>query len=453
MNIIIVGCGKVGEAIAGALCSEGHDICVIDRNREVIDSVTYAHDVRGICGDGILYEVLEEAGAKEADMIVATTSHDEVNMLSCIIAKDMGTAKCIARVRDPKQNVHAAYLSQHLGITMTVNPELLASREAGRLILMPSAMEVDTFARGRIDMVQIKLTEDSPICGKPLTKLHSSLQSKILVCAIQRPGVEGAIIPTGTFVPEPGDKVYITATHRDMGTFFREMGLLSEKLKSTLIIGGGRISFYLAEALGQSGVRVKIIEHDHDRCLELAAMLPKTSIVCADGTDQKLLEEEGITSYDSLVALTGIDEDNIIVSLYAKLLGVPKVITKINKPELKEMAEKVGLDSIISPKQLTAEVMLTFVRSAEKTGSSKVRTLYRVADDKAEALEFLVDTKSRVIDIPLSELKTKKNLLIAGIIRQGDVIFPGGSDTIQQGDIVIVVTTNKFINELDGILE
>ena len=453
MNIIIVGCGKVGEAIAGVLCSEGHDICVIDTQREVIDHMTYSYDVRGVCGDGILYEVLEEAGAKDADMLIAATSRDEVNMLSCIIAKDMGASRCIARVRDPKQNVHAAYLSEHLGITMTVNPELLASREAGRLILMPSATEVDTFARGRIDMVQIKLTEGSPICGLPLTKLHSSLQSKILVCAIQRPGIEEAIIPTGNFVPEPGDKVYVTATHRDMGTFFREMGLMSEKLKSALIIGGGKISFYLAEALGQSGVKVKIIEHDHDRCLQLAAMLPKTSIVCADGTDQKLLEEEGITSYDSLVALTGIDEDNIIVSLYAKLLGVPKIITKINKPELKTMAEKVGIECIISPKQLTAEVMLTLARSAAKAGSNKVRTLYRVADDKAEALEFLVDTKSRVIDIPLAELKTKKNLLIAGIIRHGDVIFPGGSDVIKQGDIVIVVTTNKYINELDGILE
>ncbi len=453
MNIIIVGCGKVGEAIAGALCNEGHDICVIDTNNEVIDRVTYAYDIRGVCGDGTLYESLEEGGAKEADMIITTTSRDEVNMLSCIIAKDMGTSRCIARVRDPKQNAHAVYLSQHLGITMTVNPELLASREAARLILMPSATEVDTFARGRIDMVQIKLAKDSPICGTPLTKLHSALQSKILVCAIQRPEVEEAIIPTGNFVPQAGDKVYVTATHREMGTFFREMGLLSEKLKSTLIVGGGRISYYLAESLSSSGVKVKIIEQNHDRCLELAAMLPKISIVCGDGTDQTVLEEEGITEYDSMVALTGMDEDNIIVSLYAKLIGVPKVITKINKPELKAMAEKVGIECVISPKQLTAEVMLSFVRSADKTGSSKVRTLYRVADDKAEALEFLVDSKCRAIDTPLSELKTKKNLIIAGIIRQGKVIFPGGSDMIKQGDIVVVVTTNKFINELDGILE
>ncbi|MBR6916620.1 MAG: Trk system potassium transporter TrkA [Clostridia bacterium] len=453
MKIIIVGCGKVGEAIAGALCNEGHDICVIDTNKQVIEKVTYAYDILGICGDGILYEVLEEAGAAGADLIVATTSRDEINMLSCIIAKDMGTVRCIARVRDPKQNAHAVYLSQHLGISMTVNPELLASREAARLILMPSATEVDTFARGRIDMVQIKLTEDSPICGKPLTKLHNALASKILVCAIQRPGEAEAIIPTGNFVPMAGDKVYVTATHRDMGTFFREMGLQSGKLKNALLIGGGKISYYLAQALQSSGIKVKIIERDHDRCLELASALPKVSIVCGDGADQSVLEEEGIRDFDSVVALTGIDEDNIIVSLYAKLIGVPKIITKINKPELKEMAEKVGIECIISPKQLTTEVMLTYVRSAEKTGSSKIRTLYRVADDKAEAMEFLVDTKCRAVDIPLSELKTKKNLIIAGIIRQGKVIFPGGQDTINQGDIVIVVTTNKFINELDGILE
>lgn len=453
MKIIIVGCGKVGEAIAGALCSEGHDICVIDSQKEVIDRVTYSYDVLGITGDGTLFEVLKEAGAESADMLVATTSRDEVNLLSCIIAKDMGSKRCIARVRDPKQNAHAVYLSQHLGISMTVNPELLASREAARLILMPSAMEVDTFARGRIDMVQIKLAEGAPLCGVALMNLKSAVQSKILVCAIQRPGQEDAIIPTGNFVPEAGDKVYLTATHREMITFFREMGLAAQKIKSTMIIGGGKISYYLASALQSSGIKVKIIERDHDRCLELAAMLPKTSIVCADGTDQRQLDEEGIRDFDSLVALTGLDEDNIIVSLYAKLIGVPKIITKINKPELKAMAEEVGIECVISPKQLTTEVMLTYVRSAEKTGSSKIRTLYRVADDSAEAMEFVVDSKCRAVDIPLAQLKTKKNLIIAGIIRQGQVIFPGGSDVIKQGDIVIVVTTNKFINELDGILE
>lgn len=453
MKIIIVGCGKAGEAVAGALCNEGHDICVIDTQREVIDRVTYSYDIMGICGDGTLYEVLDEAGAESADMIVATTSRDEVNLLSCIIAKDMGTVRCIARVRDPKQNAHAVYLSEHLGISMTVNPELLASREAARLILMPSALEVDTFARGRIDMVQIKVAPDSPIAGVPLSSLHSALKSKILVCAVQREGVEEAIIPTGNFVLEAGDKVYLTATHKDMGTFFREIGLTAHKIKSTLIIGGGKISYYLAESLRQTGIKVKIIEHDHARCLELAAMLPNATIVCADGTDQRQLDEEGLSNYDSLVALTGIDEDNIIVSLYAKLIGVKKIITKINKPELKAMAEKVGIESVISPKQLTTEVMLTYVRSAEKTGSSKIRTLYRVADDKAEAMEFVVDAKSRAADIPLSDIKLKNNLIIAGIIRQGKVIFPGGSDMIKQGDIVIVVTTNKFINELDGILE
>ena len=453
MNIIIVGCGKAGEAIVGALCNEGHNICVIDTQKSVIDRVTYSYDIMGICGDGTLYEVLEEAGATSADMIVATASRDETNLLSCIIAKDMGTVRSIARVRDPKQNAHAVYLSEHLGISMTVNPELLASREAARLIFVPPATEVDTFARGRIDMVQIKIADDSPLSGVMLANLHSAVQSKILVCAIQRSGVDGAVIPTGNFVLEPGDKVYLTATHREMGSFFREIGLLNHKIKSTLIIGGGKISYYLADSLRQTGIKVKIVESDRARCNELAAMLPNVTIVCSDGTDQRLLDEEGIKNYDCLVALTGIDEDNIIVSLYAKQIGVQKIITKINKPELKAMAESVGIECIISPKQLTTEVMLTYVRSAEKTGSSKIRTLYRVADDKAEAMEFLVDSKSRAADIPLASLKLKKNLIIAGIIRQGKVIFPGGSDMIKQGDIVIVVTTNKFIHELDGILE
>lgn len=453
MKIVIVGCGKVGEAIADALCTEGHDISVIDPVKTVIDRVAYAYDLRGVCGSGIIQRTLKDAGAAGADLLIATSSQDETNLLSCIIAKSMGAKRCIARVRDPEQNAQAVFLSQNLGITMTVNPELLASREILRLLLMPSAIEVNSFAKGRIDLVQIKLAENSKMCGKTLSELSSVLKSKILVCAIQRAGESEAIIPTGSSVIMPGDKVYITATHKEMSGFFREVGLETHKVKSVIIVGGGKMSYYLASMLQNSGIDVKIIEQDRDKCYTLADLLPKVTIINADGSDQKVLEEEGLSKCDSLVALTGIDEDNTIISMYAKLRGVTKVVTKINKPELKKMGESVGLDSVVSPKEVTSEVILSYVRGIQHTRSSAVRTVYRVAGDEAEALEFLAENGSRALNVPLMKMKLKKNLLIGGIIRQGKIIFPGGSDCILSGDLVIVVTTNKFISELDEILE
>ncbi len=453
MKIIIVGCGKVGEAVAEALCTEGHDIAVIDTAKHVIDRVSYEYDLRGVCGSGTVPATLKEAGAANADLLIATAGLDETNLLACIIAKDMGTKRCIARVRDPKQNSQSAYLSQRLGISMIFNPELLASRAIARLLLMPSATEVDTFARGRIDLVQIKLSEDSKVCGKALIDLSKTLKSRILVCAVQRPGVEEAIIPTGSFVLQAGDRVYITAPHKEMSSFFREMGILSSKIRKVMIIGGGRIAYYLANSLQNTGIDVKIIENDRARAVEIADLLPKVSVIHADGTDQKILLDEGLRECSSLVALTGMDEDNTIISMYAKLQGVPKVITKISKSELVLMGESVGLESVISPKQLTTEVMLTYVRSLKHTKSSTVRTVYRVANDKVEALEFLAESGCRALGVPLMKMKLKKNLLIAGIIRQGKVIFPGGNDMLQQGDVVIVATTNKYLSSLDEILE
>lgn len=453
MKIIIVGCGKVGEAVTETLCSENHDISVIDTSLEVIDRITYSYDVRGICGNGVINSTLKEAGAASADLLIATAPMDEVNLLSCIIAKDMGTKRCIARVRDPQHNAQSVFLSQHLGISMIVNPEMLASREISRLLRMPSALEVNTFARGRIEMVRIKLTENSPICGTPLSSLSSVIKSKILVCAIQRPGKKDAEIPTGDFIPMAGDSIYITATHKELSLFFRETKIVSHKIKNVLIIGGGKIAFYLALQLNDTGINVKIIEKNHDSCINLANKLPRATIINADGSDQETLRQEGIDDVNSIVALTGVDEDNTIISMYAKLQGVPKVITKISKPELKVMAESVGLETVVSPKELTTEIILSYVRSFAQTRGSKVRTVYRVADGKAEALEFLAEAGSRTLNIPIMNMSLKKNLLIAGIIRQGKVILPSGSEMILPGDLVIVVTTNKFISALDEILE
>ena len=453
MKIIIVGCGKVGEAVAAALCVENHDISVIDINNEVVEKVSFAHDVLGICGSGVNTRILTEAGVQNADLLIALTDQDEVNLLSCVIAKKMGTKRCIARVRDPEHNDQAVFLSQNLGISMAINPEQLTSRAISRILRMPSAIEVDTFARGRIEMVKISLEEDSVICGSPLHLLPKILKSKILICAIQRPGESKAIIPTGDFVPMAGDKIYVTATHKELSNFFKEIGLISQKIKNSIIIGGGKIAYYLALQLQESGINVKIIERDKERCHKLSEVLPKTTIIHADGSDQDILLEEGLQDANSLVALTGIDEDNTIISMYAKLQGVKKVITKINKSELQSMAKSVGLESIVSPKNLTSEIILAYVRSFKEAKGSKIRTIYRLADGDVEALEFLAEEGSRALNTPIMKMKLKKNLIISSIIRQGKTIRPGGSEVILPGDLVIVVTTNKFISALDEILD
>lgn len=453
MNITLVGCGNVGEAIVGALCTEDHNISVVDTDMSVIERITAVYDVLGICGSGAAADVLARAGVSGCEVFVATAEADEVNILACVIAKKLGAKRCIARVRDPSLSTQMSFMSRELGISLMVNPEYYASREISRLLRMPSAIETDSFAHGRIDLVQIKVASGSVLDGLKLRDMPSAVKSRVLVCAVQPDKQIDPIIPDGDYKLCAGDKVHFTASHAGMSSFLKEIGMISHKIKTVMIIGGGRVSYYLARLLTESGMSVKLVERDKTRCIQLAKMLPKASVINADGTNQEALSEEGLESADACVALTGMDEDNTIISLYARLCGVFKVITKINKPQLRSMAESVGLESIVSPRQLTAETITSYVRAQREDGSSsQLRTLYKLVDGSVEAMEFIAQAESRVVGKTLAELRLKSNLLIAGIFRSGKVTFPRGSDEIEVGDLVIVVTKGLHISSLDEIL-
>jgi trk system potassium uptake protein TrkA len=408
--------------------------------------------VLGICGSGAAADVLMRAGVSGCEVFIATAESDEINILSCVIAKKLGAKRCIARVRDPSLSTQMNFMSRELGLSLMVNPEYYASREISRLLRMPSAIETDSFAHGRIDLVKIKVAQGSVLDGLKLRDMPSTVKSRVLVCAVQPDKGTDPIIPDGDYTLHAGDKVHFTASHAGMSSFLKEIGMISHKIKNVMIIGGGRVSYYLARLLCESGMSVKILEHDKARCIELAKMLPKATIINADGTNQELLSEQGLGSADACIALTGVDEDNTIISLYATLCGVFKVITKINKPQLRSMAESVGLESIVSPKQITAETITSYVRAQREDSKSQLRTLYKLVDGSVEAMEFIAQAESRVVGKTLAELKLKSNLLIAGIFRAGKVVFPRGSDKIEAGDFVIVVTKGLHISSLDEIL-
>lgn len=450
MKIIIVGGGKVGLTLVESLRSEDHDISLIDPDSDLIDYASTEYDIMGIVGSGVCCEDLTAAGVDKADLLIATSSQDEINVLSCVIASRMGTHRCIARVRDPKMTGQLPFMREELGLSTMVNPELYAAGEISRIVRMPSAIKVDSFAKGRIDLAEVKIEKKSRLDGLKLCMLPGTYTSRLLICAVNREN--NVIIPTGDFELKEGDKIYVTAPHADLATFFKEQGMYTQKIRNVLIIGGGRIAYYLTRQLLESGIAVKIIEINHDRCLELSSAFPKAKIICADGTNQNILISEGINSVNAFVALTGIDEENIILSMFAKQQGASKVITKINKPTLKQMTESVGLDSLISPKMLTANMIVQYVRAVQNSGGSNISTLYKLVDGRVEAIEFVARSGSQVLGIPLCNLKLKPNLLIAGIIRGNRVIIPSGGDWIEAEDSVIVVTTNRYLQDLDEIM-
>ena len=453
MNIIIVGGGKVGTEIIAALCPEGHNISVIDKDPDVIEALTSEFDILGVCGSGVTINTLEQAGIGESDLLIATTNMDEINVLACVIARRLGTKGTIARVRDPEINSQVWFMRESLGVSMMVNPEYNTAREISRMLRIPNAAHVESFAKGRIDMVEVIVPEGSPLAGVALKDMNSGVgNSRVLVCAVQRAGEEEAVIPGGDFVIHEGDRVHISASHGQISSFLRQIGIDKSKVKDVMIIGGGKIAYYLSQMLVDSGMDVKIIEKDRERCNVLAQKLPKVRIICGDGSNQELLLEEGLEEMDTCIALTDIDEDNIIMSMYAKMKECPKVILKVNSSNLRRMSMSAGLDSCVSPKDLTADIILSYVRALEETTGGVIRSMYKLVDGQIEAMEFWA-TDGKVIGVPLAKLQLKKGLLIAGIFRDGKILFPGGSDSIHPEDVVIVVTTNRFITSLDQILE
>lgn len=451
MYIVIIGDGKVGKTLTEHLSKENHDIVVIDTNPEIIEEIVDEYDVKGIYGNGASYDVQKEAGVDKADLVIAVTSSDEINILCCLVAKKLGASQTIARVRKPEYEHQVYTMRNELGISMAINPELEAAKEISRILRFPSAIKMDTFANGKVDLVEFRILEDSPLVNTNLLEIHNKFQIRVLVCAVQRN--DEVFIPKGDFILKAKDYVYITAAQNEISKFFKILSILKEKSKTAMVIGGGKITYYLASKLLESGISVKIIESDEKRCRELSEAYPGVIVINGDGSNQKLLLQEGITSTDSLVALTGFDETNIVVSTFGREHKVDKVIAKIDRFNYGPILEMVGLDSVISPKDITANIIIRYVRAMKSSIGSEFKTLYRLVGNKVEALEFYISKASSYTSIPLKDLSLKDNVLIASIIRDEKVIIPNGFDTIEENDTVIIFTTNQQIRDLKDILK
>ncbi len=450
MRIIIVGCGKVGRTLAEQLDNENHDIVLIEKNPEILSEATDVLDIIGIEGNGATDTVLREAGVDKADLLIAVTPTDELNLLCCLIAKKLGVRSTIARVRNPEYAQQISLVQEDLGLSMAINPEFAAAQEMAQLIRFPSAINVDTFAKGRVEIFKLIVPERSPLNGIKVYDISQQLKVHILVCVIER-GSE-VIIPSGDCSIQANDRISVVAPVRDITKFFKWAGVLTGRINNTIIVGGGRVSYYLARRLTDDGINVKIIERDRERCDELSQLLPKAVILHGSGADHEMLMEEGIAAADAFLSLTDIDEENVLLSLYAAAKSNAKIITKISHPALNEIVADMPIGSIISPRLITAEYILRYVRAMQNSLGSNVETLYKLADS-VEALEFRVRERFPLLGKPLVSLNLKSNLLIACINRKGKIIIPGGKDFIELGDTVIVVTTNTGLSDLNDILQ
>lgn len=451
LQIIIVGCGKVGITLIEQLSKEGHDITIIDKNTAKVQNISNLYDVMGIVGNGASYSVQIEAGIESADLIIAVTDSDELNLLCCTVAKQVGNCAAIARVRTPDYSKEVGYLREKLGLAMIINPELEAAKEAARILYMPTVLEVNSFAHGQAEMIKFIVPSDNKLDGMTIALLGRNITEKILICAIERNGE--VYIPSGDFRIQSGDTISFVASRMMAKSFLESIGFKTNPVKDTIIIGGGKAAYYLAHQLLHAGISVKIIESDQKRCEELSILLPKAIIINGDGTDEELLKEEGIEHVESFVPLTGIDEENVMLTLYAKQVSDAKVITKINRITFKNVINTLNLGSVIYPKYITSEAIIAYVRAKKDSMDSNIETLYHLFDQRVEALEFRVSVKSAVTGIPLKDLNLKKNLLISFINRNGDIIIPSGNDSIEIGDTVMIVTTHTGFNDILDILK
>jgi len=450
VKIIIIGTGKVGFSLAEQLLNEKHDITIVDTQDSALHRATDALDIMSVKGNGVSTDTLREAGAEDADLLVAATNSDEVNMVCCLTAKHLGAKYTIARIRNPEYNLGLHELKKNMGIDMVINPENATAVEISRLLRFPSAANIETFCRGRVELMGFRLQEGDFLVNQPLHALSAQVkQLSLLVCAVDRDGE--VTIPNGSFVPQVGDKLYLIGRPTSLDQFFRLLGRYSPKVKTVFIVGGGKISVYLTAILEKMKMRVKIVELSEKRCRLVSEMMPRTTVICGDGTDQELLESERMSAADAFVALTDRDEDNLIISLYAMQQGMHKVVTKCNRQNYTGIARAVGLDSVISPKLITAAQILQLVRGMQNSQGSVMNTLYRIADGTTEAMEFTVGPSTRHLNVPLRDLHLHKGILIAVIMRDGEIIIPEGSSCIQEGDSVIIISRDRPIQDLNNI--
>lgn len=450
MNIVVIGLGKVGLEVVEQLVAEGHSITVIDIDEKKIDTALGLYDVGAVVGSATNHKILREASVNDAELVIALTGNDEVNLLCCLISKKLGAQNTIARARDPEYRDGIYIFRDDLGLSLCINPEMETAREIARVIKFPLAKNVEPFARGRVELIEYEVTQNGPLCGRTVNSIFSKMKSPVLVCAVERDGA--VTIPYGDFMFLEGDVLMLMATPDRMSDFFREIGIRTTTVRDVIIIGGGRTSHYLAEQLLKQHIDVTIIEIDKAAAEEIATLLPGANVILGDGTDHQLLAEEGLKNTDAFCSMTGIDEENIIASLYANTVAPDiKTITKVSRSELTYLAKPLGMDTIVTPKKIAANLILRYVRAKQNSEGSNVLTLYKLADGKAEALEFSVGEECDMVNIPLKDLTLASDVIIATINRKGKIISPRGMDSMQVGDTVIVVTTRIGLDHLNDI--
>lgn len=452
MNIIIVGCGKVGQALVEQLNDEGNDITVIDKVAEKVNDVSSRYDVMGVIGNGATHSVQQDAGIDRANLLIAVTGSDELNLLCCLIAKKAGNCHTIARVRNPQYYTETPFLKDELGLAMVINPEQAAASEIARVLRFPSAIKIDVFGRGRVELLKFRLPEHSPLAGCAVKEIVTKLHCDVLVCTVERG--EEVHIANGDFVFEEKDVISIVAATRKAGEFFRKIKYKMNSVKDVMIVGGGEIAHYLCEQLLRSGMSVKLIEKDPDRCEELCETLDNgVTIINGDASDQNILVESGLEQMGAFVALTNLDEENILLSLFAKSACDCKCVTKINRIGFDNVISKLDLDTIINPKSITSDTIVRYVRAMNSSRGSNMETLYNVIKGKVEAAEFIIKEDSPVVDVPLMELDLKPDVLVAAILRDKKVMIPRGHDSLQIGDAVIIVSRQIGLRDINDIIK
>ena len=445
MKIIIVGVGKVGMALTAQLAPD-HNVTVIDQNAQLVENIVNVHDVMGVCGNGASYDVQREAEVSKADLLIATTSGDELNILACLVAKKLGVKHTIARIRNPEYEKQLRFMREELGLSMSINPEKEAAREISRVLRFPTAMKLESFSKGRLELVEYRLPENSALDGMPLLDLYRNIHVRVLICAVSRDGE--TFIPSGDFVLRSGDKIHLTAAPEQLTQFFQHLGVFRKRASSVMVVGASKICYYLTSTLLRMGMSVKVIDQDEQRCLQLSEKLPKALVIHGDGTDSELLLEEGIEETDAFVAITGIDEANILMAMNATRQSGDncKVIAKINRRSLVDLVSAESMiDSVVSAANVTTELIVQYVRAMESASGGKIKALHQLMGGAAEALEFEVPADAPFLGVPLKDLKLKSGLLLAGIVRRsGQIVIPSGNDALEAHDDVIIVTTGTM---------
>ncbi len=450
MNVIIVGCGNVGYALVEKLSAERHNVVVVDQDKKRIDQITNEQDVLGIVGDGLNYQILLKAGIEHTDLLIAVTESDEQNLLTCVMAKRSDRyCRTVARVRNPVYNTETSYLRRELGLALIINPELIAAAEIARRFQYPDTIQVDTFTRGRIELFHIKIEAGSPLIAMAVGAIQQYFKCQALICAIQRN--RKTIIPEFTTTLKEGDEIVISATPRDANKFFKRTGINRHPLKSAMIVGGGTIGFYLASRLTEIGIRTKIIESDPERCDRLSDEITKATVINGDGSDEKLLIREGIGGVGAFAALTGIDEENVLLMLFAKRVSHANTMTKLRRYNYTDVMNGMQIDNAIFPGIMTAEYIVKYARSMSGNREGNVENVFSLTKSRAKAMEYFIQKESNITNVPLSQLKLKSDLIICSITRNEKLIVPGGRDEIKVGDNVLILTSGEIYNNIEDI--